>query len=277
MRPFLAATAVLAALAMAAPAIADHHAASGGSAAHALADVLNSPARSADQPRDQFRHPAQTLEFFQVKPGMTVVDMVPGGGWYTRVLVPYLGAQGKYIALSPDVANTRNDRIKENWGGLSGTFPAQLAEWGLAGTTAAGMNSDQLTPEMNGTVDRVLIFREMHNLHRFGFLHYELGTIHSLLKDDGLLGIVQHRAKDDAPVAYVSGANGYMRQKDIIGMVESHGFELVGTSEINANAKDPANHPRGVWEMPPVWGSKRPELEQLGESDRMTLLFRKRQ
>ena len=275
MRPIFAATAAIAALAMAAPAAADHHMESSAGAA-ALVDVISDASRSGDSARDQFRHPAETLAFFKVEPGMTVVDMVPGGGWYTRVLVPYLGVDGKYIALSPDVANTRSEKMAQSWGGLAAQFPKQLAEWGLGDSTAVGMNSDEVTDEMKGTADRALIFREMHNLHNFGFLHYELDTLHDMLKDDGLLGIVQHRAREDAPAAYTDGSKGYMRQKDIIALVEVHGFELVGTSEINANAKDPANHERGVWEMPPIWGSKKEELKGLGESDRMTLLFRKR-
>ncbi len=271
MRSILAATAALAALAMAAPAVADHHMEN-----TAMKTALAASLRADDAVRDQYRHPAETLEFFQVKPGMTVVDVVPGSGWYTRVLAPYLGKDGKYIGLNPDVAHSNSTRTAENWAGLAKSFPNDLAGWGLAGTNAVGLNSDEVTEAMHGTVDRVLIFREMHNLHRFGFLHYELATMHNLLKDDGMLGIVQHRAKAWAPASYTDGSRGYLRQKDVIGLVEAHGFELVGTSEINANAKDPADHPRGVWEMPPSWGSKRPELKDLGESDRMTLLFRKR-
>ncbi len=275
MRSIFAATAALAALAMGAPVAADHHMESSASAAP-LAAALADARRDGDRGRDEFRNPAETLAFFKVEPGMTVVDMVPGGGWYTRVLVPYLGASGKYIGLSPDVANTRSERMAENWGGLAAKFPEQLAGWGLTGTTAVGMNSNEMTDEMKGTVDRALIFREMHNLHRFGFLHYELDTLHAMLKDDGMLGIVQHRAKEDAPAAYTDGSKGYMRQKDMIAIVEMHGFELVESSEINANAKDSADHPRGVWEMPPSWGTKDEKLKDLGESDRMTLLFRKR-
>lgn len=280
MRSIFAATAALAALAFSGPVFADAHKtmdhAAHGASNHAMMTALADARRDGDKVRDEFRNPAETLAFFKVEPGMTVVDLVPGGGWYTRVLVPYLGATGKYIGLSPDVANTRNARMAESWGGLAAKFPGQLAGWGLSTSTAVGMNSNEMTDEMKGTVDRALIFREMHNLHRLGFLHYELDTLRAMLKDDGLLGIVQHRAKDDAPAAYTDGSKGYMRQQDIIGIVEMHGFELVGTSEINANPKDPANHERGVWEMPPSWGSKKEELKDLGESDRMTLLFRKR-
>ena len=275
MRSIFAATVAVAAVVMAAPAAADSHMESSASTS-TFSAVLADSRRDGDRARDQFRNPAETLAFFQVEPGMTVVDMVPGGGWYTRVLVPYLGAGGKYIGLSPDVANTSSEQIAKSWGGLAAKFPEQLAGWGLGDTNAVGMNSNEITAEMEGTVDRALIFREMHNLHRFGFLHHELDTLHDLLKDDGMLGIVQHRAKAWAPADYTDGSKGYMRQQDIIAIAEAHGFELVGTSEINANIKDTADHERGVWEMPPSWGTKNEALKDLGESDRMTLLFRKR-
>lgn len=271
MRSIFAATAAIAALAMAAPAAADHHAETAATST-SISAVLADARRDGDRARDQFRNPAETLAFFKVKPGMTVVDVVPSGGWYSRVLIPYLGTEGKYIGLNPDVANTRSDRMAEMWGDLSTKFPAKLAEWGLADTPSAGMNSDEITEDMTGTVDRALIFREMHNYYRFGFMHYELDTLRTLLKDDGLLGIVQHRAKPWAPAAYTNGTKGYMREQDIIAFVVAHGFELVSTSEINANGKDTADHEKGVWEL----RSDKPELKDVGESDRMTLLFRKR-
>jgi predicted methyltransferase len=113
-----------------------------------------------------------------------------------------------------------------------------------------------------------------------GWLYPDLLAIRSLLKPDGMLGIVQHRAKSDAPADYANGNMGYLREKDVIALVEALGFELVGKSEINANPKDPANHPDGVWSLPPTYalGDKnRAVFAAIGESDRMTLLFRKRE
>jgi predicted methyltransferase len=241
----------------------------------ALLDLaLAHPRRHADRARDQFRHPDETLSFFKVKPGMTVVDYMPSSGWYTRVLVPYLGEDGHYIGLNPDPGG--NQKFAAYVGGLREKFPAKAVEWNLKGAKLEAFNSNELTEEMNGTVDRVLIFREMHNLHRNGILHDELNRLNGLLKEGGMLGIVQHRAKDCAPADYVTGDRGYMRQQDVIGLVEAHGFDLVATSEINANVKDPANHEQGVWELPPVMRSKNEALRSIGESDRMTLLFRKR-
>ena len=122
----------------------------------------------------------------------------------------------------------------------------------------------------------MLIFREMHNLLRSGAMYSELTRIRDLLKPDGMVGIVQHRAKENAPADYTLGGKGYLRQSDVINLMRAHGFELVASSEVNANFRDPANHPEGVWELQPSLGTKREELRDIGESDRMTLLFRKR-
>ena len=247
----------------------------------AMAAVLADPRRDADRVRDQYRHPAQTLAFFKVRPGMTVVDYDPGGGWYTRVLVPFLGQQGRYIGLNPDVRGA-SAGMQKGQGKLHDTFPVQAAGWFTApGAPIEAWNSDTLPESLNGTADRVLLFRWVHNLWRADLLRRELATMRTLLKDDGLLGIVQHRAKATAPASYVDGSKGYMREADVIALVEAGGFELVSRSEINANPKDPANHPRGVWMLPPNLGgvtdpAERARLTAIGESDRMTLLFKKR-
>lgn len=240
--------------------------------------ALANPRRDEDRARDQYRHPAETLAFFRVEPGMTVVDYTPSGGWYTRVLAPYLGEKGRYIGLNPDVS-AGSQAQKDYFADLAATFPAQAAGWtGLPAERIGAYNTDSLPEELKGTVDRVLVFRAMHNLHRFGWLYRELSAMRALLKDDGLLGIVQHRAKADAPADYTDGGKGYLREKDVIGLVEAHGFELVGSSEINANPADTADYPTGVWTLPPNLASKQDEARYraIGESDRMTLLFRKR-
>ena len=145
-----------------------------------------------------------------------------------------------------------------------------------------GFNLGGDTAAVNGTVDRVLIFREMHNIRRFGWLHDTLVTARKLLKDDGMVGVVQHRADADAPAQYVLGDFGYLREQDVIGLFEAYGFELVARSEINANPADPADWEAGVWSLPPrLAGAEDGTTEHarraaIGESDRMTLLFRKR-
>lgn len=250
------------------------------SACEAVLDLaLAHPRRDGDRPRDAWRHPAETLTFFRVRPGMTVVDYIPAGGWWTRVLVPYLGEEGRYIALNPDVS-AGSEQAKRYFGGLAQSFPAKAGEWtGVPPARIAAYNTDGLPPSLAGTADRVLIFREMHNLKRNAMLPRELKAVRELLKPDGLLGIEQHRAKPDAPDAYVDGSKGYLREKDVIAMVEAEGFALVGKSEINANPRDPADHAAGVWTLPPnlrLGETDRDRYRAIGESDRMTLLFRKR-
>ncbi|MEQ1498821.1 MAG: hypothetical protein ABL914_09165 [Novosphingobium sp.] len=251
--------------------------------AQRLAVVLADPRRDSDRVRDQYRHPAETLTFFKVKPGMTVIDYMPSSGWYARVLVPYLGEKGRYIGLNPDV-RAGSDRMKANFANAHQSFPALAAPWfaGMTGTgTIDAWNSDDVPADLKGKVDRVLIMREMHNLWRTDLLRRELATVWSLLGKDGMLGIEQHRANGKAPASYLDGSMGYLRQQDVIALIEACGFELVGKSEINANKKDPANWPGGVWTLPPNLSgvtdpAEKARLTEIGESDRMTLLFRKR-
>lgn len=276
---------MLSAFALAVPAgvslLAPVHAKEKISQSDAIAVVLADPRRDGDRVRDQYRHPAQTLAFFKVKPGMTVVDYMPSGGWYTRVLVPYLGENGRYIGLNPDVRNA-SDGLKRSFADLGATFPAKAAEWtGVPADRIQAYNTNDVPDSLKGKVDRVLIFREMHNLWRFNLLRGELLAIRNLLKEDGMLGIEQHRAKPNASADYTDGGKGYMRTQDVIALVEANGFQLVGKSEINANRKDPANHPDGVWMLPPNLRGANDEAAKarmigIGESDRMTLLFRKR-
>ena len=248
----------------------------------ALEQVLGHERRADDRARDTWRHPAETLAFFKIEPGMTVVDYMPAGGWYTRVIVPYLGPQGSYIALNPEL----HPELTGYWDMYRGTaakFPDEAREWvGEGHAKVIGANTDDDLAALAGTADRALIFREIHNMRRFGWLHNSLVTMRRLLKDDGLLGVVQHRAKTDAPVDYILGDNGYQREEDVIKLFEAYGFELVDKSEINANPADPANWEGGVWTLPPGYrgapegSARRAELDAVGESDRMTLLFRKR-
>lgn len=284
MKRILAATLALSILPLAAPLAAQTQTQTQAGAEPAtLADVLAHPRRAEDRVRDVYRHPAETLEFFQVKPGMTVVDYMPAGGWFTRVIVPYLGQNGTYLALNPEL----HPRLTGYWDMYRDTatkFPAQAAEWtGGTGARVIGANTNDVPADMDGTVDRFLIFREMHNMRRFGWLHDTLVTARRLLKPDGLLGVEQHRARADAPASYVLGDNGYQREEDVIAIMSAYGFELVGRSEINANPADPANWPQGVWTLPPGYRgtpatetARRAELDAVGESDRMTMLFRKR-
>lgn len=246
-------------------------------ASSSLEQVLTDPRRDEDRARDVWRHPEETLEFFRIAPTQTVVEYAPGGGWYTRVLAPYLARGGRYVGLTYGPGGRVPERYNDTLNAFPVAFPAKVEkETGVPSGRVYAYRTDQLSDAMDRTADRVLIVRMMHNLKRWGIADTELEVIRDLMKDDGLLGIVQHRAKSSAPYSYADGTKGYLRQEDVIKLVEAQGFTLIGTSEVNANPADPANHERGVWELPPVWGSKDEAKKAIGESDRMTLLFRKR-
>ena len=245
----------------------------------ALAKVLADPRRDKDRARDIHRHPAETLAFFRIKPDMVVADYMPSSGWYTRILAPYLAEKGQYIGITAGLAAASGE-TRDRLAAFPAQFPVKAAAWtGLLASRLPAYTLDAIPAERKGTVDRVLIMRELHNMWPDGFLYNDLAAIRSLLKDDGLLGIEEHRARPDAPASYTLGINGYMRETDVIALIEAHGFRLVGKSEVNANPKDTADWPNGVWTLPPVLALKdkdRAKYEAIGESDRMTLLFAKR-
>lgn len=292
MKKLLLAVAAVSGLALAAPALADHHDGEakghGDHGAHgmemfmqhqgeALGAAIAHPSRAEDAKRDQFRHPAETLAFFHVAPHMKVGEYAPGGGWYSRLLGHYLGGEGQLVGLyaNPLTASAdpaRQQRIRDQAAG----FAEEVAGYtGLSADRFAGMTLESIPDDQKGTFDRILVIRGLHGITRSGTADTEMRAMRELLKDDGMLGIVQHRAKPDAPWSYANGTKGYLKQQDVIDFMRLNGFELVGTSEINANAMDTADHPEGVWEMPPVLGTKREDLKDKGESDRMTLLFKK--
>lgn len=286
MRKILAAATILLAAGAPIALLAQHdHAAHAGKASdraasdQALAAAVAAEWRGEDKARDQFRHPAETLRFFRIEPGMSVLDYAPGT-WYAKILLPYLGAQGTYVGAVRTLPFATPQQ-QEGQRTFPVTYPQQMAnlvaQAGVTGTAQVkAINTTAVPAEMAGTLDRVLVFRMMHNIQRWGVAHDELKNFRMLLKDDGLLGIVQHRAKPDAPYSYADGNNGYLREEDLIKLIEAHGFELIDRSEVNANPKDPANHVGGVWQIPPSWASRDETLKAIGESDRMTLLFRKR-
>lgn len=256
-------------LAVSAPAVADHH-----SEAPSLEQVLESEHRADDAARDQYRHPAETLAFFGVEPTMRVVEFGPGGGWYTRVLLPWIAPQGTYMAMQPDMGEP--EAGQPTW---AERFTAAASEGTAVAVEAiTAFETDEITEDMHGTVDRVLVFRSMHGMLNGESADTQLRAMRRLLADDGMVGVVQHRAPEDADYDYANGSRGYLRQADVIRLFAVHGFDLVAASEINANADDPANWPGGVWTLPPVLAgddADREAMMAIGESDRMTLLFRK--
>lgn len=293
MNTLILALATASGLALAAPALAQHAGHAGHAAAESdahikdtahfmkehgeqLSAAINHPTRAEDKARDSQRHPAETLAFFHVGPHMKVGEYSPGGGWYSRLLGHYLGGEGQLVGLysNPLTASAdpaRQQRIRDTAAG----FGKEVAGYtGLPAEKFSGLTLDKAA-EQKGTFDRILLMRALHNPLRAGILDTELRAMRELLKDDGLIGVEQHRARADAPWSYANGTKGYLRQEDVIDIMRINGFELVAASEISANPKDTADHKEGVWEMPPTLATKREELKGLGESDRMTLLFKK--
>ena len=262
--------------AVASPAMADDHGAAD------IASVLASDIRADDRARDQYRNPAETLGFFQIEPDMTVVEYGPGGGWYTRVLAPYVSDAGTYMAMNADSSGLGSgDRARAARAmGWTESFTSSTRELGTFGDDETiAFESDEIPEAVAGNVDRVVIFRSLHGMLRGNTADEQLRAVRSLLADDGMVGVVQHRAPESASYDYTDGSRGYLRQSDVVRLFELHGFELVDSSEINANPSDPANWERGVWTLPPIFAggdANREQMMAIGESDRMTLLFRKR-
>ena len=247
-------------------------------------------ARSAeDRARDDARQPLETLRFFQVKPGMTIAEALPGGGWYTRILANYLGREGTLYGVNyPDSLWPMLSYASPEWIAqrIAATkdFAAKVATFTDDGVTALGFTFDTVPPEVEGTVDRVLLIRALHNLNRFqaeaGTRAQALAATHAMLKADGLVGVVQHRAPASLSEEWANGTKGYLNEMAVIAMFDEAGFVLVAQSEINANPMDQPSGEDSVWRLAPsLRGSNDEEQSQsmiaIGESDRMTLLFRK--
>jgi predicted methyltransferase len=278
----------LAAASLAVPAAADHHMENKAEhdqmhKAHQarLAKILADPSRAEDSKRDKYRHPAETFDFFRIHPDHVVGEYAPGGEWISRTLGRYIDEKGKFNGLffSTDAGfgtPESHARIKAS----AAKFGEDVAKvTGRPATDYTGFTLDAIPEGAKGTYDRIVIMRMLHNMTRWNIVDTELKRMGELLKPDGMIGIEQHRAKADAPYSYADGNTGYLREADVIKRMELNGFELVAKSEINANPKDSANWPDGVWTLPPTLTLKdvdKAKYEAIGETDRMTLLFKKR-
>jgi predicted methyltransferase len=212
--------------------------------------------------RDAARHPYETLSFFGIKPTDTVVELAPGGGWYTEILAPYLRDAGRLYAAD----------------GGSARFKAKMESMGVYGkVTITSFNpaKGQFDIAPPGSVDAVLTFRNVHNWMNGGTAQAVFDAAFKALKSGGVLGVEEHRlpaARAQDPKA----GNGYVHEAAVIKFAEAAGFKLAGRSEVNANPKDTADHPEGVWTLPPTYALKdkdRAKYQAIGESDRMTLKF----
>ncbi len=243
----------------------------------AIAGEWRTPANVA---RDPFRNPGPTLGFFGITPTMTVIEVTPGAGWYAEILAPYLRDGGRYVAVVNDPAKASSPRAAEYHAGnnkaLRDKFAANAAVYGTP--TVVEFNPAAPVFGAAGSADAVLTFRNVHNWMMGDQEAGMFKGFFEVLKPGGMLGVVEHRAKADVPDGDRSG---YVSEAQVIAMATAAGFVLEQKSEINANPKDDTDHPNGVWTLPPTLdvpeGEDKAKYQAIGESDRMTLRFRKPQ
>jgi predicted methyltransferase len=243
-----------------------------------LDSAVSNPARSAKfVARDQARHPLDELAFFGVTPQSTVVEIWPGGGYWTEILAPFLHDHGAYyVALQGKGGSEAADAEAEKLNSLfRSKIEADKATYEKVITTALGVGEDEIAPA--GSADFVLTFRNLHNWLEEGFAPEAFAAFYRALKPGGVLGIEDHRGHRDAPQD-PKAADGYVRQDYAIALAEKAGFKFEGSSEIDANPKDTANWPKGVWTLPPTFAlgdQDRAKYAAIGEADNFVLKFRK--
>ena len=240
----------------------------------ALDAVLASKIRKpGNADRDKFRHPAETLTFFGWKPTMTVLEFGPGDGWYTELLAPALASKGKLVVTANDPKGPTDQRGTLYGVRLRNFLDSSPEAFGKVESIIVDPKKNALG--LQGTLDMALVIREMHGWASDKATSQWLGEIHTALKPNGVLGVVQHRAKADAK-AEESAKQGYLPEAWVIEQVEAAGFKLAGKSEVNANPKDTKDYAEGVWTLPPSYRLKDKDHDKyaaIGESDRMTLKF----
>lgn len=264
-------------------------AAPSGEAPSLAAIIASLPAEA--RARVPYRNPAQTLAFFGVEPGMTVVDTIPGDIWYTGILADYLGAGGKVIGadrplavweyFGPEYSPPEFLAKRPNW---TQTWPVEQAEKNPDSPVTFDAFAFANAPErLAGSVDVVLMVREFHNLlpaDETGDLTQKvLDEVSMILKPGGVFALIDHRAPESASDGWASGENGYVKQSTVVDLVTAAGFTFDGASEVNANAADKPSEEEAVWRLPPTLDvasdEMRAAMTAIGESDRMTLKFRK--
>ena len=242
-----------------------------------LNEIANGDHRSdAYKARNQYRNPAQTLDWFGIRDDLTVVEISPGGGgWYTEILAPYLRDNGKLYAASFDT-ETGVEYYRINHQKYLDKLAAQPEMYDKVAVFEFGPpNKPDLQPA--GEADMVLTFRNVHNWLNNDIADQIFAAMHKVLKPGGVLGLVAHRGKEDM-VGKEWSKKGYVAEAEVIRLVEQAGFQFVDKSEINANPKDTKDYEKGVWTLPPVYrlgDEDREKYSAIGESDRMTLKFMK--
>lgn len=238
----------------------------------------------ADRARDVWRHPVESLTFWGLKPGQTVVEFWPGAGWYTDILAPFLAdTRGKLFEATLQTIDPADLAAAEIVEAYRRKLSDKKKIYGEVAITAFGPTSGPVAPA--GSADLVLFLRNLHNWMAGGIAEKAFKDALAVLKPGGILGIEEHRG-EPGRVQDVLAADGYVQQDYVIQMAQEAGFVLAGTSEINANPKDTKDHPFGVWTLPPTRlsaprgepaepGFDHSKYDAIGESDRMTLKFLK--
>jgi predicted methyltransferase len=239
---------------------------------HALQEAVQSPQRSTKfVARDAARHPAAELAFFGLRPNATVVEIWPGGGYWTEILAPYLNKAGTYYVALPEGAPEETKGAMA----LRARLAADPAVYGRIKFTALGLSSFNIAPP--GSADFVLTFRNVHNWMGEGYAPQVFAAFYKALKPGGILGVEEHRG-DAAKPQDPKAESGYVRQDFTVGLATAAGFHLIGTSELDANPKDTKNWPEGVWTLPPSYalGAKdHARYAAIGEADNFILKFQK--
>lgn len=246
-------------------------------AEHLDAVLAGSWRSDANRARDVYRHPKETLAFFGAKPGQTVIEMVPGAGWYSEILAPLYKGNGHYVAALIDPASaakegTKNYLAKGNEG-YRGKLAGDAERYGEVEVREFAMGAPQLGPD--NSADLVLTFRNVHNFLMWNADQAYFDAMFRVLKPGGVLGVTDHRAAPGADLASIK-ESGYIPEDYVIGLATKAGFRLEGRSEVNANPKDTKDYADGVWTLPPTLARKEQDKDKylaIGESDRMTLKF----
>lgn len=243
----------------------------------ALAKAVASEFRIADNKlRDQYRHPAETLAFFDVKPEQTVIELWPGGGWYAEILAPYLAEKGQYVAANFETKPAEENRQTAYYKSAGLKFEKWVSDNKASVGNVQFVTLDppaKFSLGKDNSADHVLTFRNLHNWAMKGELEGVFKAAHDVLKVGGSLGIVEHRANIG-----MAAESGYMDQNQMVELANKYGFELTGSSEVNANPKDSKDYEKGVWTLPPrlaLGDQDKQKYLDIGESDRMTIKFTK--
>jgi predicted methyltransferase len=227
---------------------------------------------AAERERDVYRHPRETLLFFGLRPDYTVVEVMPIGGWYTRIIAPVVRTHGRYIAAMPPATagNANSENSRQAYLSILASAPGLLDKVEVVDFDPG---AKPIVPD--GTADMVVTFRNIHNWMAGDRADAAFRAMYRALKPGGILGVTEHRGNEAIPQD-PRARSGYVNESHAVKLIESAGFRLVATSEVNANPRDTKDYPGGVWTLPPTLSRGEVDRDKylaIGESDRFTLKF----